>query len=152
MSERKLIQAACLAGALVASCTPYPETQKRPIPPQGPQAQQGTVTGDEQQKLKEERQRAAEEAERQQAEAGQTMGGGNATTGTTPAGGTGTTPAGGETKPKRDYDFATPVPGKAGFVLSPYNGKVIDVRDIPSGTLVQDPTYPASEKKYFRVP
>jgi hypothetical protein len=26
------------------------------------------------------------------------------------------------------------------------------VRDIPSGTLVQDPTYPAAEKKYFRVP
>ena len=59
-------------------------------------------------------------------------------------------------KPKEsvsnDYQFANPVPGKEGFVFSPYNKKVIDVRGLPSGTLVQDPTYPASEKKYFRVP
>lgn len=59
-------------------------------------------------------------------------------------------------KPKKtttsDYAFANPVPGKEGFVFSPYNNKLVDVRDIPSGTLVQDPTYPASEKKYFRVP
>jgi hypothetical protein len=56
-------------------------------------------------------------------------------------------------EPKRtDYAFANKVPGKDGFVFSPYNNKVVDVRDIPSGTLVQDPTYPASEKKYFRVP
>ena len=53
---------------------------------------------------------------------------------------------------KRDYAFANKVPGKEGFVFSPYNNKVVDVRDIPSGTLVQDPTYPAAEKKYFRVP
>ena len=51
-----------------------------------------------------------------------------------------------------DYQFANKVPGKEGFVFSPFNNKVIDVRDIPSGTLVQDPTFPASEKKYFRVP
>jgi len=56
-------------------------------------------------------------------------------------------------EPRRtDYPFANKVPGKDGFVFSPYNNKVVDVRDIPSGTLVQDPTYPASEKKYFRVP
>lgn len=53
---------------------------------------------------------------------------------------------------KGDYSFANPVPGKEGFVFSPYNNKLVDVRDIPSGTLVQDPTYPAAEKKYFRVP
>jgi hypothetical protein len=55
-------------------------------------------------------------------------------------------------EPKSDFPFANKVPGKDGFVFSPYNNKVVDVRDIPSGTLVQDPTYPASEKKYFRVP
>lgn len=54
--------------------------------------------------------------------------------------------------PRQDFAFANPVPGKEGFVFSPYNNKVVDVRDIPSGTLVQDPTYPAEEKKYFRVP
>lgn len=53
---------------------------------------------------------------------------------------------------KPEYSYASKVPGKDGFVFSPYNNKVVDVRDIPSGTLVQDPTYPAAEKKYFRVP
>lgn len=53
---------------------------------------------------------------------------------------------------RSDYPFATPVPGKEGLVFSPYNNKVVDVRDIPSGTLVQDPTYPPADKKFFRVP
>jgi hypothetical protein len=53
---------------------------------------------------------------------------------------------------KPEYSYASKVPGKEGFVFSPYNNKVVDVRDIPSGTLVQDPTYPAADKKYFRVP
>jgi hypothetical protein len=44
------------------------------------------------------------------------------------------------------------VPGKPGFVFSPFNNKLIDVQGIQSGRLVADPTYPASEKKYFRVP
>ncbi len=50
------------------------------------------------------------------------------------------------------YPVATPVPDKEGFVFSPYNKQVVDIRDIPSGTLVQDPTFPAEEKKFFRVP
>lgn len=50
------------------------------------------------------------------------------------------------------YPSATALAGKSGYVTSPYSGKIIDVRDMPSGTLVQDPTFPASEKKYFRVP
>ena len=50
------------------------------------------------------------------------------------------------------YPSATAVAGKSGYVTSPYSGKIIDVRDMPPGTLVQDPTFPASEKKYFRVP
>jgi hypothetical protein len=47
---------------------------------------------------------------------------------------------------------AVQVPGKPGFVFSPFNNKVVDVRNIASGTLVADPQYPASEKKHFRVP
>lgn len=84
--------------------------------------------------------------------------------GTTPGGTTdgtgGTTPPGPkppEQPKKTDYPFAQKVPGKEGFVFSPYNSKVVDARDeqgrpIPSGTLVADPTYPESEKKFFRVP
>jgi hypothetical protein len=39
-----------------------------------------------------------------------------------------------------------------GMVISPFNDKVVDVQGIPPGALVADPTFPAEEKKYFRVP
>jgi len=48
--------------------------------------------------------------------------------------------------------IATKVEGKSGFVFSPYNGKVVDVRGIKPTSLVSDPTFPAAEKKFFRVP
>jgi len=48
--------------------------------------------------------------------------------------------------------YGIAIPGKKGYVLSPYNNKAVDVKDIPESTLVMDPTFPASEKKYFRVP
>jgi hypothetical protein len=134
--------ALCIA---LASCYPYQETPRRK-PTQAPQK----LTAEEA-KLKE-----AEELKKKQEEElkqAQQNPGGNTqtppeTANTTP---TNTTPP--PVEPKRtDYPFANKVPGKDGFVFSPYNNKVVDVRDIPSGTLVQDPTYPASEKKYFRVP
>jgi hypothetical protein len=50
------------------------------------------------------------------------------------------------------YPVAGTVDGRPGFVASPYNGKIIDVRGVSSGTLVADPSCPAAEKKYFRVP
>jgi len=48
--------------------------------------------------------------------------------------------------------IAEPVADKPGFVKSPFSGQIIDVRDIPAGTMVADPMYPAAEKKHFRVP
>lgn len=66
------------------------------------------------------------------------------------------------TKPPKEEDdavliekkppVAEPVPGQPGMVISPYNGKHIDVKGIAPGTLVADPTYPMEQKKYFRVP
>jgi hypothetical protein len=44
------------------------------------------------------------------------------------------------------------VPGKPGFVFSPYNAKIIDVKGLKPGMLVADPTFPAEEKKHFRIP
>jgi hypothetical protein len=56
-------------------------------------------------------------------------------------------------KPKpEEYPPAVTVAGKPGYVTSPYNGKIIDVRGLPPGTLVADPTFPTDEKKYFRTP
>lgn len=61
-------------------------------------------------------------------------------------------PEGVEEEEKVERPVAKAVPGQPGVVFSPYNNKIIDVRGIPAGGLVADPTYPASEKKYFRVP
>lgn len=51
---------------------------------------------------------------------------------------------------KRDLPYATPVPGKKGFVTSPFapNSGYIDVRDFPPGTEVKDPY----TGKTFRTP
>jgi len=128
----------------LASCYPYNENSKYKPPGKGPDK---TATSPDQVKMKQEEQKNADE-EMKPAE--------DSTTQTAP-GNTGTvTPPTDAPKPveqkRSEYQFANKVPGKEGFVFSPYNNKVVDVRDIPSGTLVQDPTYPASEKKYFRVP
>jgi hypothetical protein len=50
------------------------------------------------------------------------------------------------------YPQAAMVPGMEGMVFSPHNNRVVDVRGIPSGTLVMDPTYPPAERRFFRVP
>jgi hypothetical protein len=55
-------------------------------------------------------------------------------------------------KPQPEIPVAEPLKDKPGFVVSPYNNKIVDVKDIPKGTLVADPSFPPEEKKYFRVP
>ena len=143
MIERKLTIVACVAGTLLASCTPYPENYRKPNPPgQVPKKEKPTVSDVEQQKIQAEREKARLDAQRKAEEQA-----GLQDNGTTPP--SGDTPIAPD---KPQYEYATPVPGRPGFVLSPYNGKMIDVKGIPSGTLVADPAYPKSEKKYFLVP
>ena len=149
--------------ALLASCYPYDEganrkkTKKSSPDATAPAAPTKTDAEKkaEAEKLKEKKEAATET----------TSADGTGTTGTDttessikptdkPASSATTSPADkpATTVKKPEYSYASKVPGKEGFVFSPYNNKVVDVRDIPSGTLVQDPTYPAAEKKYFRVP
>jgi hypothetical protein len=51
-----------------------------------------------------------------------------------------------------EYPTAKALPDREGFVLSPYTNKIIDVRGLPSGTLVADPEFSTQDKKFFRVP
>jgi hypothetical protein len=141
--------------ALLASCYPYDEGANRKKTKKTSPSATATKTEAEQ--------KAEEQKLKEKQVAETTLADGAAVTDTTdssikPSESSATSPA---TSPavkpttavkKPEYSFASKVPGKEGFVFSPYNNKVVDVRDIPSGTLVQDPTYPAAEKKYFRVP
>ena len=159
--KTKLLLSLPLVGCFAfVSCYPVHEGPRKPSKPKGDETvtsedQQNlqeqrdrmkgdeTVTSEDQQNLQEQRDRMKERDEQKLEEDTAEMKKLDADTTTT-------TPK--EDTKKGDYAFATPVPGKEGFVFSPYNNKLVDVRDIPSGTLVQDPTYPAAEKKYFRVP
>ncbi|MCU0752250.1 MAG: hypothetical protein MUF86_10050 [Akkermansiaceae bacterium] len=129
---------------MLASCYPYPENPQQKKANQAAQRQ----TAAEQAKLKE--QEALKKQQDELKKSQETL-----VEPTTPGTTDPTTPPPPQPpveQKRADYPFANKVPGKEGFVFSPYNNKVVDVREIPSGTLVQDPTYPASEKKYFRVP
>ncbi len=143
MTPKLLPCLATLSSVLFVSCYPLPED--RQIRPQ--RTADESVTAQNQQAIQEQRNRMKERAEQTPTDIGDNPP--SQAPRETAAPSTPSKPA----EPKRtDYSFANPVPGKEGFVFSPYNNKVVDVRDIPSGTLVQDPTYPAAEKKYFRVP
>jgi hypothetical protein len=141
--KSKLLLSLPLVGCLaIASCYPVPDGPRKPPTPDADK----TVTSQDQQKIqaqRDEMKKRDEEQKKTEEAADQLKKPEETTTTDKPAE---------EPKKKGDYAFATPVPGKEGFVFSPYNQKLVDVRDIPSGTLVQDPTYPAAEKKYFRVP
>lgn len=159
MKFRLITGIAALLCVLMASCYPVDENGNRKKATRKPQqtaAEEAKKKEEEaRKKAEEEMKKKKEEAEKKAAEG--TPEGGSTTGGTTTGAEGGTTTGSTTTtttpEPKRtDYAFATKVPGKEGFVFSPYNNRVVDVRDIPSGTLVQDPTYPPSEKKYFRVP
>jgi hypothetical protein len=148
----RLILPAAAALFLAASCTPYVEP-----PPEAP-ADPGKrkPTPEEQEKIRQQR-----EEEKKKDEANQTPDKEKKSESETAGGPTGEQPkpegatgdGGGTTEkptaPPKEIPVARPVPGK---VFSPFNNKVIDVKGIPSGRLVADPTYPASEKKHFRVP
>ncbi len=138
MTTRILAITAAALAVVFSSCRPIGD----PPPPEKPAVKQLTPEEEAKKKEEEERKKAEEELKKKAEEA---------------ANGQRDLPPIDPTPPpvdpvRRDFPFANKVPGKDGFVFSPYNNKVVDVRDIPSGTLVQDPTYPAAEKKYFRVP
>ncbi len=126
----------------MTSCYVIPDPQKEK--PKEEVKKDTTLTSEEQQKLDEQRAKMKEKEEAEKKEKEALVEKEKEKEGDT-------TPKPPDRKPG-DYPFANPVPGKEGFVFSPYNNKLVDVRDIPSGQLVRDPTYAVSEKKFFRVP
>lgn len=50
-----------------------------------------------------------------------------------------------------DWPVAPPHPGWPGHVTSPYTGKPVDVVSFEAGSLICDPAYPMSARKYFRI-
>ncbi len=148
MNLRLILPASAAFLMVATSCTPYVE----PPPPAPTDPAARTRTPEEEEKLRKERaemKRKDEEGktpDKNKKSEGEQEG----TANKNPGEGEGSTPK--PPEPKSDIQVARPVPGKPGFVFSPFNNKVIDVKGIPSGRLVADPTYPASEKKHFRVP
>ena len=65
-----------------------------------------------------------------------------------------TQPATGNTNnnTKKTYRTARAIPGKPGYVFNPWTLEPVDVRGIPSGSLVQDPNDPNKANHRFRVP
>ena len=151
MTSRLLTASVLVGGALFVSCVPYPEPGKGDPRKTGTDPNAKVLTPEELEAKKKEELKKKEEAEKEKREKELAAGGLNGGEGR-PEGSEGGTTTPKPDNKKKDWPFANPVPGKEGFVFSPYNNKMVDVRDIPSGTLVQDPTYPAAEQKRFRVP
>lgn len=145
---------AAIGCVLLASCYPYDESRDRRRPPVNPPPR--SVSSPEQQKVEEQRERLKEaEAALKKTEIAEgppESRGGDGRTGAATTGGGNVTAKPPVEEKRSDFAFANKVPGKDGFVFSPYNNKIVDVREIPSGTLVQDPTYTGDGKGYFRVP
>jgi hypothetical protein len=154
MNFRKILPLSA-AALFVASCAPLPDPPKAPADPA-----ERRLSAEEERIIREKREALAKRDEaREQADAA--LNGGQTTD---PAAQTA------EQKGKQledvnpdataqpaqpkvvSYPTAKPVPGKAGFVFSPYNNRQINVQGFNSGVKVADPYYPKSEKKYFIVP
>jgi len=160
MTPRLLSGTAAIATAMLVSCYPYPEDPyfRGPPPqpgqnigPRGPapyQQQQEAIRLQEQARQQADTQRQPERRENPPAPPRETRPPTPPPTPPTPP-----APPPPPRQPERvDFPFASPVVGKEGFVLSPYNNKQIDVRGMQTGTLVRDPTYPEEDRKFFRVP
>ena len=140
-----------LGCAMMVSCYPYNENTQKPI--KKPATDQ-TVTSPAQQEIKDERAKLKKKKDlakknemKQRNESADSPSAGDSSPKPKSSPSTTAAPPAPE-KPK--YPYANKIPGKDGFVFSPYNNKPIDVRGMASGTLVQDPTF--SDEKRFRVP
>jgi len=127
---------------LVSSCAPFiPYKQRDSVQAAGPSTgAPETIDAAEQKRLNALRDDVAENTDPSQNEDGGLSELQNGTGGE--AGTTGQRPT---------YRYALQIPGKEGFVFNPFTNNPVDVRGIPSGTLVRDPQDGDANHK-FRVP
>jgi hypothetical protein len=143
MNLRLITTLASVGCVLLASCYPYKENQQKKL---NPKDLQKAVVTPGQQKLKEQSDKVKAAAKTRKKEI------------LAPVDEPSLPSAGGEAPKlptagtRKEIPVAVKVPGKEGYVLSPFNNKLIDVTGMASGQLAADPTYPESEKKHFRVP
>ena len=141
MSFKYRIPTLGVIASVMSACAPFTPYDPNPRTSGGDPAPVATpppsevVTSPEQEEIRRARKEAAREAERRNTEADPPKPSGN---------------NGGNTGGS-DYRRAIPIPGKEGFVFNPFTNNPVDVRGIPSGTLVRDPQDTNTEHK-FRVP
>ena len=141
---------AAIACLLFASCYPVNEN---PEPKPAAKQPDKTAATAEAEKLKEEE--AAKKKDKEKSDVAQEKPTEKPDATTEP--GTSDKPKSSTESKGKSYPVAIRAPGRENCVLSPYNNKLVSTLDdnnkpLPTGTLVQDPSYPASEKKFFRVP
>lgn len=148
MSFNILIPSLGMAAVVLSSCAPL--TPYEPTSPSGSQ-QIATSPGQmtpEQQAAEQKRIADAQAEARRQAENRENTQVNNSGTASGENSGTSTP----DVEPdKPDYRRAIPIPGREGMVFNPFTNNPVDVRGIPSGSLVRDPADPNMEHK-FRVP
>ncbi|NNC89005.1 MAG: hypothetical protein HKN82_11155 [Akkermansiaceae bacterium] len=143
MRSINLLISSGVVAFLMSSCAyinPYYSALPAQVPDvQATQPTDPTVSSAEQKTVR----KAREKVSRSASSSGSSSSGGSSST---PKPSTGTP----EVK-KTDYRYALEIPGKDGFVFNPYTNNPVDVRGIPSGTLVRDPQDSNPDHK-FRVP
>ena len=161
MISLKNLAGLLLSGALLVSCTPaYPPGHNPNMPTGnlvlGPnQPYEKTIAQLERElaERKAEEKLRIEARERSIEEAGQDLVARDIPPGTNPTTTSDQTPSvETNTNRKKNYQTARKIPGKAGYVFNPWTMEPVDVRGIPSGSLVQDPNDPNKSIHRFRVP
>lgn len=153
----KLLSVPLAGGLFLVSCTPYPPYepvasdqvpgapgQPTPTPPEATPERKVTQAQKREEELRQERikanrqaeaRRKARQKEKEASEREETV----------------TPPSRDPIEPPKRYRTAMAIPGKPGYVFNPWTNKSVDVRGIPSGTLIRDPNDGNPDHK-FRVP
>jgi hypothetical protein len=161
MISLKNLAGLLLSGALLVSCTPaYPPGHNPNMPagnlvlvPNQPYEKTIAQLEIELAERKAEEKRRIEARERSIEEAGQDLVARDTPPVTNPTTTSDQTPSvETNTNRKKTYQTARKIPGKSGYVFNPWTMEPVDVRGIPSGSLVQDPNDPNKSIHRFRVP